>query len=89
MKSGATQRLCDGAMDAMAQRVRADWDEVYRTATVVHRWQVRSSARFTRCAAWFCHLRMLPPAIPLAYKRWGGLVSVAGVTSPYPRALPY
>jgi hypothetical protein len=79
MKSGATQRLCDGAMDAMAQRVRADWDEVYRTATV----------RFTRCAAWFCHLRMLPPAIPLAYKRWGGLVSVAGVTSPYPRALPY
>jgi hypothetical protein len=40
-------------MDAMAQRVKSDWDDLYRTATVVHRWQVRSSASFTCCAAWF------------------------------------
>ena len=38
--AGRARRLCDGSVEAMVGRLRADWAGLYRSATVVHRWQV-------------------------------------------------
>jgi hypothetical protein len=56
--AGRARRLCDGSVEAMVGRLRADWAGLYRSATVVHRWQVGGPSKQKRLR----HLRYTAPS---------------------------